>query len=402
MKAIKDPVHGYIEVDEFIEPVLDSALVQRQRYLHQLGFAYLVYPGANHTRFEHAIGTMHLAGRLGRKIGLSQDDNNTVITAALLHDVGHGPFSHSSEELMRERIGREHTLVNSILSDDPVSKILEESCIDPAEVISLLEGNHRLSSIIKGDLDVDRMDYLPRDAHYTGVPYGTVDTDRLIRTSMLTDRGLVLSENGINAAEALLIARTLMRPSVYFHHVSRIAERMWILAADIHLRAKETDYLEKFFRMDDIECIQSLRGSHEPVSMEISKKIMNRELYKRALYIGYDQVFPDSVAKMQGYLTGCKIAEKIAERASVPVSDVIVDIPHFPVDMKMQVEVENNDSNTNLESLSPLLSTLNATRRAQWRLGVYTPAPHRISITSAAHEELPVRPLTRQERLFQR
>ena len=183
-----------------------------------LGFSYLVYPGANHTRFEHSVGTMHLAGVACRQFGLSAEDRRLLLVAALLHDVGHGPFSHASEPLMEARLCRTHDDIAGIV-DAQYGTLLEPLGITPSDLCAVVKGSHRLSGIIHGDLDVDRMDYLLRDAYYTGAPYGTVDAHRLIRNLHLTPDGIALDENGINAAESLLIARTLMRPTVYYHHV---------------------------------------------------------------------------------------------------------------------------------------------------------------------------------------
>ncbi len=125
---------------------------------------------------------------------------------------------------MEEFCSRSHHDVSAVLGDDVIPDILDEQGIPVSEVTDLIQGTHPLSGIIHGELDVDRMDYLLRDAHYTGAPYGTVDAHRLIRSTILAEGSVVLHESGINAAESLLIARTLMRPAVYFHHVSRIAE----------------------------------------------------------------------------------------------------------------------------------------------------------------------------------
>ncbi len=116
MKIIKDPVHGYVEVEEFILPLLDSPVVQRLRYVRQLGFSYLVYPGANHTRFEHSLGTMHLADVASRRFGLSEDDRMLMIASALLHDIGHGPFSHASEPIMESLLHRTHDQIDDIVN----------------------------------------------------------------------------------------------------------------------------------------------------------------------------------------------------------------------------------------------------------------------------------------------
>ncbi|MDD1655559.1 MAG: HD domain-containing protein, partial [Methanomicrobiales archaeon] len=121
MKFIKDPVHGYVEVPESLLPLLDSPPVQRLRHIRQLGFSYLVYPGANHTRFEHALGAMHLAGLMCTHLGLDRSEADLATTAALLHDVGHGPFSHTTEPLMREWSGRGHDDIGPALSSGPLA-----------------------------------------------------------------------------------------------------------------------------------------------------------------------------------------------------------------------------------------------------------------------------------------
>jgi len=187
MKIIKDPVHGYVEVDDPLLPLLDSPVMQRLRAVRQLGFSYLVYPGANHTRFEHSLGTMHLAGLMARQLRLPADEALLVKTAGLLHDIGHGPFSHAIEPFMEEYTGRGHHQIREVLVGTGTWDLISEAGIDPGAVCALIEGDHPLGGIIHGDLDVDRMDYLLRDAHYTGVPYGTVDAHRLIHSVMLAD-----------------------------------------------------------------------------------------------------------------------------------------------------------------------------------------------------------------------
>ena len=162
MKIIKDPVHGYVEVEDFALALLDSQALQRLRYIKQLGFSYLVYPGANHTRFEHSLGTMFLADVASRRFGLSENEHTLVVAAALLHDIGHGPFSHASEPLMEKFLHRTHDDID-IIVEEQVGRLLRAWGIDPDELCAVVKGKHSLSQIIHGDLDVDRMDYLLRD-----------------------------------------------------------------------------------------------------------------------------------------------------------------------------------------------------------------------------------------------
>jgi len=397
-KIIKDPVHGYVELEDFALALLDSPALQRLRYVKQLGFSYLVYPGANHTRFEHSLGTMFLADLASRRFGLAEDERRLVIAAALLHDIGHGPFSHASEPLMEEFLHRTHDEIDLIV-EDQVGEQLRSSGIDPGELCNVVKGKHLLSGIIHGDLDVDRMDYLLRDAYYTGAPYGMVDAQRLIRHLVRTPEGTVLDENGINAAESLLIARTLMRPAVYYHHVSRIGESMFQLAMIEHVNDCPADTISSLLRMDDATCLHTLMISKNPIARDLAGSLYGRRLYKRALYAGSDQVNTTvfhagvSIEKCREY------AAEIAQRAGILPQQVLVDIPSIPREISLGVRVKNQHAVVSFEEISPRARTLNETRREQWRLGVYTLPEHREKVAEAGIEVLHLKKPTRQETL---
>jgi len=399
VKIIKDPVHGYVEVEDYALALLDSPVLQRLRYIHQLGFSYLVYPGANHTRFEHSLGTMYLADVASRKFGLSDAERTLVTAAALLHDIGHGPFSHASEPILEQLLHRTHDDIEGIVHEQ-VGDVLRQHGIDPDEICAVVNGHHALSGIIHGDLDVDRMDYLLRDAYYTGAPYGTVDAHRLIRNMIRTDDGIVLDENGINAAESLLIARTLMRPTVYFHHVSRIGESMFYLAMLEHLQGKENGVAELVLHMDDPACMQVLRTSESPIARTLIEGIYRRRLYKRALYVGRDQVNTTAFLLGMTLEKSRSLAAAIANQAGIEDHTVLVDTPLFPREMSMGVRVKNRHTVVSFEELSPRMRTLNETRCEQWRLGVYTLPEYRDMVAEAAADVLHVKKPSRQDTLF--
>ncbi|MDD5142563.1 HD domain-containing protein [Methanoregula sp.] len=398
-KIIKDPVHGYIEMEDYALRLLDSPLLQRLRYVHQLGFSFLVYPGANHTRFEHSLGTMFLADVACRRFQLPEDEHRLVVSAALLHDIGHGPYSHASEPLMEEYLHRTHDEIRPVI-DATTSNVLAEAGVDPEELARVVEGKHPLSSIIHGDFDVDRMDYLLRDAYYTGAPYGTVDAQRLIRHLIRYPDGTVLDENGINAAESLLIARTLMRPTVYYHHVSRIGESMFQLAALEHCAGMNAEERRQFLRLDDAGCMHSLRTSENPVPRGIALRLYERRLYKRAVYAGSDQINPVTWQDGITLEKSRDLAAQIAETAGIRAEEVLVDIPPIPREMSLGVRVQSRNAVTNFEELSPRIRTLNMTRREQWRLGIYSVPEHRDVVGDAACEVLHIRKPTRQDTLF--
>jgi len=399
LKIIKDPVHGYIEVEDYALRLLDSPVLQRLRYVKQLGFSFLVYPGANHTRFEHSLGTMFLADVACRRFQLPKDEHTLVVSAALLHDIGHGPFSHACEPLMELYLHRSHDEIGPVI-DDVTRNLLTEAGVDPRELCSVVEGKHPLSGIIHGDFDVDRMDYLLRDAYYTGAPYGTVDAQRLIRHLIRYPDGTVLDENGVNAAESLLIARTLMRPTVYYHHVSRIGESMFQLAALEHSAGMSADAIARFLRMDDASCMQALHHSESPVARELARRLYERRLYKRAVYAGSDQVNANTYNDGIPLEKSRELAARIAETAGIRPEEVLVDIPAIPHEMSLGVRVQSRKSLSTFEEFSPRIHTLNMTRREQWRLGVYSLPEHREVVGDAACEVLHLRKPTRQDTLF--
>ncbi|WP_245926570.1 HD domain-containing protein [Methanospirillum lacunae] len=393
-------MHGYIQVEPELLPLVDSPEIQRLRYVRQLGFSFLVYPGAHHTRFEHSLGAMHLASLMSKQIELAKEDHLLVTTAALLHDIGHGPFSHAIEGIASESLGRSHTDVRDLITKSSLNDELERIDVDPVEVCLMIEGTHPLASIIHGDLDVDRMDYLLRDAHYTGVPYGTVDSGRLIRATRLSNGEIVLDESGVQAAESLLIARTLMRPAVYYHHVSRIAEKIFSTAVYEQSRIDPTGIMEKMIRMDDAACMQALLCSEYSDVRHLAEDLYYRRLFKRSLYLGKEEVSASLRLANDSNERERELAGRIAEQAGVMPREVLVDIPAFPRDMSIKVQVQDRDNLLPLEEVSPLVTTLNETRRTQWRVGVYAPEPVINEVRMAARELLHIRPLTRQNRLI--
>jgi HD superfamily phosphohydrolase len=399
MKFIKDPVHGYVEVEEALLPVLDSPPVQRLRHVKQLGFSCLVYPGANHTRFEHSLGTMHLATLLARHLALDPAEVTLIAAAGLLHDTGHGPFSHTSEAFLAEFAGHDHHRVEHLLAGPVLAPALDGADLDPAEVAALIRGEHPLADLIHGDLDADRMDYLQRDAHYTGAPYGTVDAERLIQSSILQGGGLGIDESGVQAAESLLIARTLMRPAVYFHHTSRIATSMLNLALCEHAADGGAGDLRSLALLDDGGLCQALAASGSPVARSLLAGLMERRLYKRALYVGRDQVGASYLTDRPSLGRMRALAREIAGDAGREEWEVIVDIAPFPADMAMGVQVRNRTATLDLSLVSPLVNTLNETRRSQWRLGVYAPREHVAAVEKAATGVLHVKRATRQDTL---
>lgn len=241
MLYVRDPLWGSIAVDPVAARLLDTAPVQRLRYVRQLGLAHLVYPGAAHSRFEHALGAYHLARRAlahlretGSIAAVGADEPAVVSAAALLHDVGHYPFSHALEE-----IGAPHHegLAGALVTEGPIAAILraELGADAPRRVFDLIAGVSRspLQGLISGSFDLDKMDYLQRDARMCGVPYGELDEDRLIQAMLVLrdpasgSASVGIREKGLSAVETLLFAKYQMYRNVYWHHACRSATAMY-------------------------------------------------------------------------------------------------------------------------------------------------------------------------------
>jgi HD superfamily phosphohydrolase len=242
--VIRDPLWDTIRVDPIATRIVNSPVFQRLRYIRQLGHAHLVYPGATHTRFDHALGVYNLAQRALASLrersglaGIEPADCAIVPLAALLHDVGHYPFSHALEELEAELIpGHHEALVGGFLSSAEVSAALDEVAPDgAARVEALIRGRstNPLQGLVSGSLDLDKIEYLKRDARFCGVPYGEVDVDRLIYSlTLVADPAsgrleVGVHEKGVAALESLLFAKYQMFRNVYWHHAVRAATVMY-------------------------------------------------------------------------------------------------------------------------------------------------------------------------------
>jgi hypothetical protein len=239
-KTVRDPIHGMI----FLEPAewaaVNSDVFQRLRGIRQLAMTDLVYPGATHTRFEHSIGVCHVAGRLAKTLEVTEAEYRQVRGAALLHDIGHGPFSHVSEGLIDDRSGVKgcHEAISAFLirNDSGLVEALgQEACDQAALLIEKVGPRTFLGDIVSGPTDADKLDYLLRDSRYAGVEYGHYDLDRIVDTARVIGRDqpesfLGFEEDGVWAVEALLLARHHMHRQVYGHK-TRIATDIMVTRA---------------------------------------------------------------------------------------------------------------------------------------------------------------------------
>ncbi len=374
-KIIRDSIHGDVFLTKTEVRLIDTPEFQRLRRIKQLGMSYLVYPGANHTRFEHSIGALHLAGRLCDKLNISEEEKKLVRFAALLHDIGHGPLSHTSEELLERYLGQSHEeITTEIIKSHNISCLLEKDDVNPEDICRIIMGKEGyLSKIISSDFDVDRMDFLVRDAHHTGVAYGIIDLDRLINTLIIYKNSLAVTERGLRAVEALLLARFLMTPTVYLHHTSRIADAMFLRAIEVGIREGMMDCKE-FYRMDDYDIYSFLREASGYVG-EIGKRFDRRELFKKAWVKSWSEL-DTSVKKRLPKLRKNvekwrRIEDEIAQDLGIEEGYLLLDIPEMPT-YKIEAVMVKDGEEHSIEKASPIIRILKEAQKEQWNMAIYT------------------------------
>jgi uncharacterized protein len=395
MKVVLDPVHDYIELDDLAQDLLSTPQMQRLRRVKQLGFSNLVYPGANHSRFEHSLGTMHLASTLARSLdSIEGDRKNEIKAAALLHDVGHGPFSHVTENVIDKYTRRRHDDVKEILGKGEIKEVLSKHGISPGNLVKHIKGETSLGQILSSEIDVDRMDYLVRDAHYTGVAFGVVDYNRLINQMNFYEDRLVVDYGGLKAAESLLVSRFWMNTSVYYHHVTRISEAMCSRAVEYMIENNELDPL-RLRQMDDIDLTASMRNA-TGYAGELSRLLDARKLYKRALYVGLADV-GKAVLRHRERIR--RVEKEIAELARVDPEYVLVDIPKTPEMLEMQAMIKTDHKVIPLNEASHFVSILQEAHMDNWRMGVYSPKEHCEAVGKAAREYFDVKKPVKQFKL---
>ncbi|MGB6987407.1 MAG: HD domain-containing protein [Candidatus Aquilonibacter sp.] len=290
MKRIFDPVHHFIELEPGEARLLDLAPSQRLRRLRQLGLAYLAFPSAEHSRFTHALGALAMGTRAydslirhasGGTAAERAYERRLVRTALLLHDIGHGPFSHACEAVL----GVRHELrTEEILALPPMREGIEALEIDPADVLALIVGDPNarypaLRELVSGpNLDADRMDYLLRDAYFTGVASGRYDADQLVASLRLFERDgtdvLGIDARGVRALESFVVARYMMFASVYFHHTTRMFERtLQDVLRELWPDPSRLDPIDEFLRWDDFRVLNELRDRESEPARALRERI---------------------------------------------------------------------------------------------------------------------------------
>jgi putative nucleotidyltransferase with HDIG domain len=374
-KIIRDPVHGVVELSALELELIDTPQFQRLRNIRQLGLAHLTYPGAHHTRFEHSLGAMFLAGRIASSLGFDEDVRLQLRLAALLHDIGHYPFSHDCEEIVSKKFGDHEKAGAKMACSSPLSDILSRNY--DSKKIAQWMGGESYGQAIASDVGADRMDYLLRDAHYTGVAYGIVDWQRIISTLLWDSGKLSLSAAGLEASESLILARFAMFHTVYYHHSVRIARKMLQQAILLSLDDKGFDWDAARAEGDVLmlERMSKVKGAAQWVA-----RIKSRELFKRALVVKWAQIPSDKKA----IASSGALAAELSSSAGVPV---LVD-PPAEFSQNPDILVVSESGRRPIHEVSPIMASLQAAARERATLLISSSKEDMQKVKAAAQKLL--------------
>lgn len=374
-KSIRDPLYGFVDLTETETKLIDAPAFRRLQDIKQLSHAYLAYPSAIHTRFEHSLGVLHIADRISRQLGFGDAEREITRLAGLLHDVGHGPFSHLFESVLEAVNGKQinHDRISMMLvrEDPDVGGILGEDKAD--QVVSVLSGESvsgwdeskstLATDVVSGPLDADKMDYLRRDSYHIGVAYGQFDLPRLIGTLTKTpdqnESRLCVDSKGKDAIESYRLGRYLMHAQVYKHHARIAGDQMFLralemavdegilpkmcLKVDTCLKKDHGEFLNYYKGLDDHSLYDLIiRKKPESTPAQILKKIKRRDLLKRIVEIFPEVEVPNyqilrrimkmkaaDLAEMSRDMAsdiGCKAHEVICHRVAIPAGLYNADI----------------------------------------------------------------------------
>lgn len=410
---VKDPVYGYIRLTDSEKNIIDTRPFQRLRRIKQLAVSYLVYPAANHTRFEHSLGTMHLAGILGESLPIELD--NEFITelrlASLLHDIGHGPLSHLFEPLLSKYVNKNHEdMTFWLIQNSILAETLKKEGFDPERISKLAVGRLKdgkypfLDQVIRSSVDVDKMDFIVRDSYHTGAGYGYVDVYRLIYTMDILNDNLAIDITALSAFEAFLLARLESFKAIYFHRTSRAAQITLLKAMENamdELKLFNFNSPEDYLKLDDYSIWYMLKKSSQSKAI---MKLENRELLKCA----YEKTFFDDDQLVTSIFNNeavrKEIEEEIANKAKIDSDLVTIDIPslpsvpyHYAIDIEpMNIPTFRKDGKGNkipqkITELSRIIESLGVFMNI---IRVYTESKYREKIRKASQDVLGKTPLS--------
>ncbi|MGZ5190928.1 MAG: HD domain-containing protein [Flavisolibacter sp.] len=364
-KIINDPVYGFITIDDpLIFEIISHPYYQRLRRIHQMAFASLVYPGAVHTRLHHSLGAYHLMGLAlnelrNKNVEISKEEETAAKIAILLHDIGHGPYSHALEKKLFKDVHHEDIsiLILQLLNDHFDGKL--------QMAIDIFKGTYPkqfLHQLVSGQLDVDRMDYLTRDSFFTGVVEGAIGYDRILKMLTVHEGELMIEEKAIYTVEKFLVSRRLMYWQVYLHKTVMAAEKMLVkiieraqelIAGGIELQTASNNlnfflkehkpgddfiqHLEKFTQLDDTDVMCTIKnwcGHSDPVLCRLSKGLVDRKLLKIKFQ---SEPYAEDYVKEQQKILSEKLGLTIKEAGNFVFSGEAVNTTYNPFDEHIKI-----------------------------------------------------------------
>ena len=398
---IIDPIHDFVRVYDNELKIIDTPIFQRLRRIRQLSGAHLIYPGAQHTRFEHSLGVMHIASMAGQALAekgiVSSDDIQNLRLAGLLHDIGHGPFSHLFEEIFEEKRKISHEdLGRDIILKTEIGDIISKNGFDKKLITKLAFGDSKLqfmNEIISGVLSADMMDYLLRDGYFTGAEHAKIDHHRLTHSLDVYKNKLALDKSSLVNFETMMISRYQMFKAVYFHKTVRAGEVMLLEAMDLaegELGLSSMNLDEYLQLSDDVILAKLLNLPEHNSKLKASKKIatdyLNRNLFK--------SVFETTLTgkaitkkRMQ------ELREEVSKKSKIDINEIFVDssnTPSIPLspskkESKSIILLENDGNKTTAkEILISQIKLVSAMSGFMKILRVYTPAKNRKKVEMAA------------------
>jgi HD superfamily phosphohydrolase len=403
-KIVRDPIHGDIQITGCLMELLETPEVQRLHNIKQLGFAHLVFPGAHHTRFEHSLGCSMIASQIADILAIKETEKELLTCAAQLHDIGHGPFSHTLESILLQRFGVDHVDLTEklilgtyeildekekqFISAPSVYEILDKYQINKKDIVHIIRGRltkkSYLSQLLNSTIDVDQLDYLMRDAYYTGVAYGMIDLQRLLRTILIHKGNLTMMRKGVGVVENILMARALMYSSVYFHKTVRIPELMLSKALEVIPNAEPFE----FFRMTDAEIMISLK-TMGVFQQEIITRLKYRDLFKQAYTISLMELDAEKkkvIHSLEDVSLRRQKEKEIEEMFHIPPGHLIIDIPQpellraEPRINNTEIRVLDRNKTKSLDEFTPIAKAIRSRIAPDWALMVITDEKYRKSV----------------------
>jgi len=411
-KTIRDSIHGNIKIEGIFLDLLDSPEIQRLHNVKQLGLTHLVFPGAHHTRLEHSLGAYNMAYKTSEILKLDEDERELVNCAALLHDIGHGPFSHTLESILRNSLDVDHVDLTErlifgeyeifdsrekkFISSQSVHEILSKNNINHRHIADIIKGKMRgrsyLGQLLDSSIDVDQLDYLIRDAFYTGVAYGMIDIERFLQTLIINDNQLAIVRKGVGVVENILMARTLMYSSVYYHKTVRIAELMLSKSIEMMPDVKPFD----FYKMTDAELVNDLKkkGLYQN---EIITCLKYRILFKQAYILtrsNLDEQNKEIVKDLENVNIRKEKEQEIEDTLNIPYGHVIIDVPYKELHQsepridQTDIIIIDKNKQKSLDEFTPVAKAVRSRTIPDWVVMIVTDEKHRDVVSKKAERIL--------------